>query len=252
MDEKSLEKEKSLLVGKSYKCPVCDEKFTSLGVRSGKVRSEGQDRDLRPRSSSIDSIKYSIILCPHCGYAALSQYFSTVTVHQRKTIEEGITPNYDGLKGQGEVVPEYYSDEEALRRFRVALANCLVKKCKDSEKGNLYLRMGWLFRGRRERLDKDNAGYEKAAAKLKAEEDKALKQALDFFIKARMNEDYPIGGMDEPTLEYLIAALALGAGEKETASKMIGQILVSRTVNDRIKDKARDLKEEVAKLEAKE
>ena len=40
-----------------------------------------------------------------------------------------------------------------------------------------------------------------------------------------------------------MAALAVETGQRDMASKMIGEILTSRVANSRIKDKARVLKE---------
>ena len=63
---------------------------------------------------------------------------------------------------------------------------------------------------------------------------------------ARQSEDFPIAGMDSTTLDYLIAALAYETDQFDIASKMISELLTSRTANSRIKDKARMLKELMA------
>ena len=51
--------------------------------------------------------------------------------------------------------------------------------------------------------------------------------------------------MDEITIDYLIAVLAARFEQFDVAQKMIAGILTSRTANNRIKDRARDLKEQV-------
>ena len=49
--------------------------------------------------------------------------------------------------------------------------------------------------------------------------------------------------MDETTLDYLMANLAKQIGKNDEAARIISKILVSKTANPKIKDKARDLKD---------
>lgn len=69
--------------------------------------------------------------------------------------------------------------------------------------------------------------------------------ALDGLITARQTESYPICGMDEVTLEYLIAVLAMEFEKYDISSRLIYNILNTPTVNNRIKDKAREVKDEL-------
>ncbi|MBQ4293672.1 MAG: DUF2225 domain-containing protein, partial [Lachnospiraceae bacterium] len=66
-------KEEDLLLAKKTVCPVCDHEFKTLTPKSGRVRRKESDRDLRPRSVGIDTLKYNVICCPMCGYAGLTQ-----------------------------------------------------------------------------------------------------------------------------------------------------------------------------------
>ena len=50
-------------------------------------------------------------------------------------------------------------------------------------------------------------------------------------------------GMDEATVEYLVAVLAMDFEQYEISSRIVANLLVSPSVNSRMKDKARDLKE---------
>ena len=49
--------------------------------------------------------------------------------------------------------------------------------------------------------------------------------------------------MDEITVEYLIAVLAMEHDQFDISSRIISNLLVSTTATTRMKDKARDLKE---------
>ena len=53
--------------------------------------------------------------------------------------------------------------------------------------------------------------------------------------------------MDEITVDYLLANLAFMTEHNDVCSKLIGKILTSNVASARIKDKTRDLKEEVLK-----
>jgi uncharacterized protein (DUF2225 family) len=233
--------EEEFLLSKAFECPVCDEKFNDLVMRSGKAKLVGTDRDLRPRYEFIDPVKYGIISCPNCGYAVLTRYFAPLSPTIRNLIKANIS---DAFIKRTETSTTY-SYEDAFERHQLCLANAIVKKAKDSEKADVCWKTAWIIRGMAENLDKEAPDYETKVKELKAQEQDFLKNAFDGFINARTNENYPIGGMDEPTLDYLLAGLAITFKQFDVASRMISGILASPAANPRIKEKARDLKEEL-------
>ena len=83
------------LFDKKYTCPICENNFTSKTVRSGKARMVRTDMDLRNVYEGIEPLKYDVILCPKCGYAALARFFPNVSSIQQKYISEKITPNFN-------------------------------------------------------------------------------------------------------------------------------------------------------------
>ena len=105
------------------------------------------------------------------------------------------------------------------------------------------MKSAWVIRGETQRLDPEADDYEARKAENDAQEKELLVNALNGFAMARQTEEFPIAGMDATTLDYLMAALAVETGQRDMASKMIGEILTSRVANSRIKDKARVLKE---------
>ena len=78
----------------------------------------------KPKYDQVDLLKYDIIMCPHCGYAALSRFFKFVTSLQSKNIKATISASF---KPQTEV-KETYSYEDALERYKLTLANAIVKQ----------------------------------------------------------------------------------------------------------------------------
>ncbi len=234
--------EEDYLFDKKYKCPVCESDFEAKTVRTGKVRMKNVDIDLRPDYDELDQNKYDVIACPACGYAALGRYFPTLNKYQIDDIRVKICMNYKHEPNREPV----YSYEYAKRLYQLALANAVVKKAKNSEKAYICMKTAWVIRGETQRLDPEEEGYEAKKKENEAQEKELLENALNGFIMARQSEEFPIAGMDSTTLDYLIAALAVETGQREIASKMISDILVSRTANSRIKDKARFLKEMLA------
>lgn len=231
--------EGDFLFDKSYECTICDGKIKARTMKAGKAKLLRADTDLRPVYENIEPIKYDVILCPHCGYAALTRYFKGLTASQMKAIKENISASFQPVKEEKET----YTYEEAVDRYKLCLANAIVKRAKASEKAYICLKTGWLLRSMRENLNKATEDYDKKAAELKEQEDEFIKNALEGFLAARQSESYPICGMDEITVEYLIAALAMESEQFDVSSRIISNILVSPSATSRMKDKARDLKE---------
>ena len=57
------------------RCAVCDKVFKTKMIKSGRLKRLESDMDLRPRYEHIDTLKYSVISCPYCGYTAITRYF---------------------------------------------------------------------------------------------------------------------------------------------------------------------------------
>lgn len=237
--KRSVVEEKDLIYDKSFSCPVCDEKFTSKVMKTGRTRLVSTDLDSRPIYEGIDSNKYDVVVCPECGYAAMGSYFQPLLSAQVKMVQEEIC---NKIKLQPPV-GETYQYEEVIPRYRVALACAIVKHGKDSEKAHICLHFAWLLRGYAQMLEEEGKLTAEDAKELKEQELECLKKALEGLVNARQKENLPICGMDQTSLDYIIAALAYELGKANIAAKMVSEILVSPVANSRIKDKARYLKQ---------
>lgn len=233
--------EKDLIYDKNFTCPVCGTEFRAKIMKTGKAKLLGTDQDLRARYEGIDAVKYDVELCPVCGYAALSRYFSNLGSAQAKLIKEKISISVHITEYHDEV----YSYEQAFERYQLALACAMVKKAKASEKAYICLKSGWLVRGWRENLQDNGKGNEALVEKLKKQEDDYLQNAFRGFAEARKSESFPLCGMDEITVDYLLAVLAIRFKKFDVASHLVAGILASPSANARMKDKARDLKEQI-------
>ena len=235
--------EQDYLFDKATTCPICDKEFKTKTVKVGKVKLAGTDMDLRPKYDQVDLLKYDIVMCPHCGYAALSRFFKFVTSPQAKHIKETISASF---KPQTDV-KEIFTYDDALERYQLTLANAIVKQAKPSEKAYICLKTAWLLRGKGEHMDTNAPDYAEQKKKLDDEENEYLHNALEGFLSARQTESFPMCGMDEPTVDYLIAVLSLRFEQYDVASRLVAGILTNPSANPRMKDKARMIKEMVVK-----
>lgn len=232
--------EKELIFDRTFECPLCDTKVISKVMKSGKAKLLRTDKDLRPVYEGIDAQKYDVVVCPKCGFSAITRYFTPMPAGQAKLIRENISSKVHLTPHTGEI----YTYEQALERYQLALANAVVKQGKASEKAYCCLKSAWLLRGWQEELAADEKNKEKIA-ELKEAEKEYLQNAMDGFSTAKASENFPVCGMDENTVDYLLAVLSFWAGKYDVASRLIAALLTSPTANARVKDKARDLKDEI-------
>lgn len=232
--------EKDLIFDRTFECPLCDAKVTSKVMKSGKAKLLRTDKDLRPVYEGIDAQKYDVVVCPRCGFSAITRYFTPMPAGQAKLIKENISSKVHLTPHTGEI----YTYEQALERYQLALANTVVKQGKASEKAYCCLKSAWLLRGWQEELSADEQNREKIE-ELKEAEKEYLQNAMDGFSAAKASESFPVCGMDENTVDYLLAVLSFWAGKYDVASRLIAALLTSPTANARVKDKARDLKDEI-------
>lgn len=228
-------KEEDVLFDKHYVCPVCDLGFTSKCIKAGKLKVSGKDTDLRPLYDWVDPIKYDVISCDKCGYSSLTRFFGKLSTRQMKEIKEKIGDNFGGLNYSSDV----YSYDDAIERYKLALLSTVVKNAKNSERAYTCLRMAWVIRGKRISVGSKSEEYKQ----LYFDELDCLKNAYDGFILAISNEPFPIAGMDENTLKYILADIARKLKKYDESVKLLGDVITSKTTNKRLKDEALKLKE---------
>lgn len=239
-EEPKQQKIEDFVFDRKYVCPVCDKEFLSPTLKGKQVKLVGQDSDLRPKYVPIDPIKYDVIACEKCGYAALTRYFDKITTPQAKLIKSEISSSFHGLTHTLDM--DY---DDAIERYQLALGNAIVKKARTSERAYICLKLAWIIRAKMEELDVDLPDYDEQVKLLKSDEMELLENALEGFVSARQTEDFPMCGMDTDTVDYIIAATAIKFMKFDLASRMVSGILVSNTANSRIKDRARDLKDKI-------
>jgi len=219
------------LYTKIYTCPVCSKRFVDFLVRSSKLRVINTETDNKTNYKWVNPNLYEIIFCNFCGYAALRSYFDRITSRQQDMIQEKITPKYTPLE-----FPMPLTQEQALERYRQAVACASAINAKISQKAILSLRMAWIYRD----LEKS------------VEEQKCLEYAFEGLKTAFGAESFPIGGMDEPNAKYMIAELARRLGKLSEAKRWISDVVVNQAIPSGLRERALAIKELIREAEAKE
>lgn len=239
--------EESSLFDKRFICPCCGKEFKAKHVKSGGTKLDRTEFDLRPVYKGLDGLKYDVIFCNNCGYAALERYFEELRPAQKKNLQEKVCSKYK----KREFIEGAYTYEHAIERYKLALYCTIQKVSSASETGYVCLKLAWLLQNMADAMEQSPEKYPNATAE-KIED--ARKQAdiyeaksYEVMYKARMEEDFPICGMDEVTFDYLVAALAYKAEKYDVASRMLSNVSASREASDRLKDKAYDLKQMISK-----
>lgn len=238
--EEAVAKEKALIIDRKYTCPVCDKQIHSKAVKSNSAKFIDSMADLRPVHNNINITKYDAICCPHCGFAALTKNFTNTTSTQMKLIREKIQANY---KSHDETESDIYTTEVAISRMKMALLCSVTKGGKDSEIGNVCVKISWLYESLAEEIDDSDPHAEEKRALYIKEADNYAFNAYDHLSNARMKEGFPIAGMNETTLDYLLAYYAYKKGEYQTGMQLLSGVVTSRSVSPRLKEKGLELKD---------
>lgn len=233
------------LLLKAVRCPVCDGTFRTIQIKSGRAKRKEPDMDLRPRFEYIDTNKYDISTCPKCGFTAINRYFGHLSSLQTKLIKEGVCQKFKTPPTQEITELKTYTYDEAIELFKLALYTTIVKKGPNSEKAYECLKISWLLRGKIEELVADKEKNKDAILAAQKEYISFYNQAFEGFVKAMSSENYPMCGMDQSTVDLLIAAMAFNLGKYDYASRFVSSLIVSRTAGPNIKKRAHEMKEKL-------
>ncbi|MBU5425867.1 DUF2225 domain-containing protein [Tissierella pigra] len=188
------------LFDKKVNCPICKREFTTKKVRTSRLRLIKRDEDFLNHYSTENPIKYSVFVCPHCGYGALETRFEDIKPSEIEIIRKNISPkwykrDFGGIRNL----------EESIETYKLALLAANLINAKKIEIANICLNLGWLYR-----LSEKND-----------EEIRFLTLARDTFIDVYNNESLIGTNMDESKLCYLVGELSRRIGEKDKASSWL-------------------------------
>lgn len=223
-------------------CPVCGKIFLTSSVRVGRIRFVDTELDLKPIYNDFDPIPYDVVICSHCGYGGLNKYFNRVSEFKAKSIKQIITANY-----KGKDYPLIYKYEHAVERYKLALLNSTIGHDNNGMKAYLCLKLSWLYRSWiqeiKETDDEKDVESQIKLQKLSEAQHSFIKNAYEGFLIAYETEDFPIMGIDQGSLEYLIAELARQLSLYDESRKWLSRVIQRKNVNKRLYNKIQDMKE---------
>ncbi|PJI07713.1 MULTISPECIES: DUF2225 domain-containing protein [Clostridium] len=212
----------NFLYDKTVNCPICGNTFKVRAVKTSSIRISKKDTDFFINYKNINPYFYDVWLCPICGYAAMKSDFNKIKSYQKELIEKNIS-----LKWHSKQYPKIYDLSIAIERYKLSLLNYVASESHSSKKAMNCLKLAWMYR-----LD----GNEKI-------EKTFLKNALDGFIDAYSNEDFPIYGMNRFSLMYLLGELYRRLDMEDKALLWFGNVITNNLASSKIKDMARNQKD---------
>lgn len=206
------------LFDKQVICPVCDSHFKTKTVKSKSPRVMAKDSDFFIRYSVANPYFYDVCICNSCGYAAMKSDFEKLKSHKRELVLSNVTPKWKPRE-----YPDILDEKLAIERYKLALLNAVLIGLPDSTKAMISLKIAWMYR-----LLDDNT-----------HEALFLKQALDGFNDAYINEIFPMYGLQRDSLMYLLGELNRKLGNYQNALLWYSKTIVSTNSSYKIKEMAR-------------
>lgn len=206
-------------------CPVCNTEIQIKAVKSSGVRVISRDTDFMTLYQEPNPSFYDAWLCSACGYTALSSRFNAINSRQISLVKRNITPQWKLNK----TYPTVFTVDDAIEMHQMALLNAVAIGTKDSEKAMICLKLSWLCRIKNDPVN----------------EKKFQVHAQQGLIRALEHEYFPVFGLDENTVEYLVGEIYRRLGDNTNALMWFSRVLSSRQAKSRIKDMARDQKDAI-------
>lgn len=214
--------EADFLYDKEIECPLCETKIKIRVVKRSGLRLIKQDSDSLPYYKYINPLFYDVWLCNHCGYAALeSAFLNELNTSEQSLIQKNVSSHW-----QYREYPPIIPLETALERFKIALYCAEVRNARENETSILMLKMAWLHRL--------NGNFEM--------EKRCLSKATAAFRVLYERGNFPVAGMNESALVYMLADLNHRIDEEKECLMWLGILLNDRQAKPALKEKARDLK----------
>lgn len=176
----------SLFYEKEVTCPICLTQFQMIIVKANKCVPIGKDEDFRQVYDEVTPYFYDVWVCPSCHYAAPKNIFPTVTHDETLAIAEVLSKSKLKLNPLGE-----RETEAALTCYKLALLCMSYRKVPASAIASACLRTAWIYRTLRD----------------EASEQEYLRKAIKFYEEAFGTERFPIAGLSEIRLAYILGEL---------------------------------------------
>ncbi len=201
------------LYEKKVECKVCGREFKTNKVRISKMRLVKRDSDFLNYYEGENPVKYSVFVCPHCGYAAMESKFNNINFAGREIIKKEITPKWNKRKFNGK-----RDIGTSIEAYKLALYNGELLDYDKLDLGNICIRIGWLYRIKGEEYHDEEIRF--------------ISYARDLYKEAYYKEYLENSSMDEVTLAYLVGELSRRLGENENALNWFNTVLTNPDIKD--------------------
>lgn len=209
---------------KEILCPVCENKFMTLAVKTNAPRVKSRDSDFFIRYSNENPYFYEVWICSNCGYSALKVDFEKIRKYQIKLVKDKITPKWINRD-----YPIPFNEKVAIERYKLALLNSVIIENKSSTKAMICLKIAWMYRLLSDEVNEKNY----------------LNQALLSFNDTYSNEKLPVYGLDKFSIMFLIGEINRRLGEEKIALRWFSEVITSIGAPQKIKEMARDGKDKI-------
>ena len=211
---------RNLIYEKEMECPLCKGVIKKKCVKGSKNRLKVTDYDLCPHYEKVNPLFYEVIVCEYCGFAQINKRKEMPTAAESELICKQVC-----MKFSGRNYSEFYTAEEAIDRYKLALLNAIVRNGSEGEKAYIALKIGWIYR---------EMGNEEKEVQF-------LEEARNGFIEAYHREGDSIFELQEEVICYLVAALSYRIGDYKRVSKWIDNILRNKKLDPKLKTRCIDL-----------
>lgn len=208
------------LYDKELACPICSQKHTTKKARLRKIPVDRKDSDFHIWYKEVNPVFYNVWVCPNCGFSATESEHKPLNVDQKARILKHISVKWTKRDFGG-----IRTMDQAVESHKLAILNGQLMGKAKGYLGGLCLRLAWLYR------ESENP-----------EEHTYLKYALQHLEEAYTDEDFPIAGLDEVSLAYLIGELKRMLGQPKEAIFWYNRALEHPDIKNKrlIQLKARD------------
>lgn len=229
-------KKTTMLYVRNMACPVCGKNVAVQTVKKNVAKLDHIDDLLRPVYKNIDPLCYDVILCEHCGYTALDRNFKKIDDRQIKKVRTVISEKF-----KQQQYPEIYNYEIALKRYKLALFTDVLVGRTELERAFTSLKALWIVKALIEQCGSGEAmnTYKELFKELSV-------TAYEGFSRSYSAARFPVFGMGIDTYHYLLGALAYHGDMREASMKWLSKTVVSMSSNDRLKEKARELRDQMS------
>ncbi len=192
-------------------CPICEKTFNFTRVRSSACYVVKRESDFNVIYRDINPVHYTVIICPHCQYAATEKtFFEPPRPAEMDRLKKGLPilkseePDFSGER----------TPQLALRTFELAIRTAQIRKGSPGMMASLFLRAAWICRE-----------MEKPEQELQY-----MSEALKYYKESFEKEVGSASRLSDVRLMYIIGELNQRLGNLDEAINWFSRAVMNRDI----------------------